>query len=60
MPFLRSFDKPIFDTFGEAIECIRQLFEVRFSYSVRKHFCMKIASHIGTFWFYLLSKPAQL
>ena len=33
MPFMRSFDSPIFDTFGEAIECIRQLFEVRFSYS---------------------------
>ena len=29
MPFLRPFDSPIFDTFGEAIECIRQLFEVR-------------------------------
>ena len=28
MPFLRPFDSPIFDTFGEAIECIRQLFEV--------------------------------
>lgn len=27
MPLLRPFDSPIFDTFGEAIECIRQLFE---------------------------------
>ena len=31
MPFLRQFDSPNFDTFGEAIECIRQLFEVGFS-----------------------------
>ena len=28
LPYLRPFDSPIFDTFGEAIECIRQLFEV--------------------------------
>ncbi|KDR71819.1 hypothetical protein GALMADRAFT_126764 [Galerina marginata CBS 339.88] len=27
MPFMRAFDSPIFDTFGEAIECIRQLLE---------------------------------
>lgn len=30
MPLLRPFDSPIFDTFGEAVECIRQLFEVGF------------------------------
>lgn len=30
MPLLRPFDSPIFDTFGEAVECIRQLFEVCF------------------------------
>ena len=63
MPFLRPFDTPIFDTFGEVIECIRQLFEVRFSYSLSVgtssliylrdcSLCMKIASHIGTFSFY--------
>jgi hypothetical protein len=28
MPFLREFDDPRFDTFGEAVECFRQLFEV--------------------------------
>jgi len=28
MPFLRRFDDPRFDTFGEATECFRQLFEV--------------------------------
>jgi hypothetical protein len=28
MPFLRRFDDPRFDTFGEAVECFRQLFEV--------------------------------
>ena len=64
MPFLRPFDSPIFDTFGEAIECIRQLFEVRFSYSLSEiaspiiylrdcSLCIRIALHIGTFWFYL-------
>ena len=37
MPFLRPFDSPIFDTFGEAIECIRQLFEVRFSFSLSEN-----------------------
>ena len=35
MPFLRPFDSPIFDTFGEAIECIRQLFEVK-SHTLRQ------------------------
>ena len=65
MPFLRPFDSPIFDTFGEAIECIRQLFEVRFLYPLSENtspliylrdygLCMKIASHIGTFSFYLV------
>ena len=34
MPFLCLFDMPIFNTFGEAIECIRQLFKVRFLYSL--------------------------
>jgi hypothetical protein len=63
MPLLRTFDSPIFDTFGEAIECIRQLFEVKFSYFLSENtsplfclrdwsLCMKIASHIGTFSFY--------
>ena len=63
MPFLRPFDSPIFDTFGEAIECIRQLFEVILSYSLSENaspliyvrdcsLCMKIVSHIGTFLFY--------
>jgi hypothetical protein len=28
MPFLRPYDDPQFDTFGEAVECFRQLFEV--------------------------------
>lgn len=28
MPFLREYDVPRFDTFGEVIECFRQLFEV--------------------------------
>jgi hypothetical protein len=28
MPFLKPYDKPKFDTIGEAIECFRQLFEV--------------------------------
>jgi len=28
MPLLREYDNPRFDTYGEAIECIRQLFEV--------------------------------
>ena len=28
MPFLRKFDNPRFDTFGEAVECFRQIFEV--------------------------------
>jgi hypothetical protein len=28
MPFFRPYDKPCFDTFGEAVECFRQLFEV--------------------------------
>ncbi|KAJ3500155.1 hypothetical protein NLJ89_g9916 [Agrocybe chaxingu] len=27
VPLLHSFDSPVFDTFGEAVECIRQLFE---------------------------------
>jgi hypothetical protein len=27
-PLLRPFDSPTFDTFGEAIDCFRQLFEV--------------------------------
>jgi hypothetical protein len=36
MPYLRPFDAPIFDTFGEAIECIRQLFEVRLRLSCRE------------------------
>ena len=30
MPLLHPFDMPIFDTFGEAIESIHQLFKVRF------------------------------
>ena len=62
MPFLRPFDSPIFDTFGEAIDCIRQLFEVG-SHSLSENIspltylrdcslCMKIASHIGTFSFH--------
>jgi hypothetical protein len=32
MPFFRPYDKPRFDTFGEAVECFRQLFEVFPSY----------------------------
>lgn len=28
MPLLREFDDPRFDTFGEAVECFRQIFEV--------------------------------
>ena len=28
MPLLRTYDHPRFDTYGEAIDCIRQLFEV--------------------------------
>ena len=28
MPLLRPFNSPTFDTFGEAVECFRQLFEV--------------------------------
>jgi hypothetical protein len=28
MPFLRSYYEPEFDTYGEAVECFRQLFEV--------------------------------
>ena len=28
MPLLRSYADPAFDTFGEAVECFRQLFEV--------------------------------
>ena len=63
MPFLRPFDSPIFDTFGEAIDCIRQLFEVRFPYSSSENtspllylrvcsLCMKIVLHIGTLSFY--------
>jgi len=28
LPFLRPFNSPTFDTFGEAIDCFRQLFEV--------------------------------
>jgi hypothetical protein len=30
MPLLREYDDPRFDTYGEAIDCIKQLFEVRF------------------------------
>ena len=29
MPLLRDYKQPSFATFGEAVECIRQLFEVR-------------------------------
>jgi hypothetical protein len=29
MPLLRQYDNPWFDNIGEAVECIRQLFEVR-------------------------------
>lgn len=29
MPLLRSYADPPFDTFGEVVECFRQLFEVR-------------------------------
>lgn len=32
MPLLRKFGSPIFDTLGEAMECIRQLFEVSFQH----------------------------
>ena len=63
MPFLRPFDSPIFDTFGEAVECIRQLFEVGLPYSLSGNtpliglrdcsLCMKIESHIGRFPFHL-------
>ena len=28
MPLFRPFNSPTFDTFGEAIDCFRQLFEV--------------------------------
>ena len=28
MPLLRPFNSPTFDTFGEAIDCFRQLFQV--------------------------------
>jgi hypothetical protein len=28
MPFLRPYSNPKFDTYGEAVECFRQLFEV--------------------------------
>ena len=67
MPFLRPFDSPIFDTFGEAIDCIRQIFEVRFLFSLSENtsppfylrdcsLCMKIESHIGTFSFYPVLK----
>ena len=60
MPYLRPFDSPIFDTFGEAIECIRQLFEVRLGSFCEEvsmallmylrvcNLCIKITSHIGT------------
>ena len=34
MPLLRHYTLPPFGTFGEAIECARQLFEVRLSYSL--------------------------
>lgn len=34
MPFLRPFYSPHFDTIGEALECIRQLFEVKYRASV--------------------------
>ena len=30
MPLLRVYDSPRFDTIGEAVECIRQFFEVWF------------------------------
>jgi hypothetical protein len=33
MPFLRPYDNPRFETFGEAVECFRQLFEVIILYS---------------------------
>jgi hypothetical protein len=29
MKFVRIFDTPRFDTFGEVVECLRQVFEVR-------------------------------
>ena len=29
LPLLRKFDSPRFDTFGEAIDCFKQLLEVR-------------------------------
>jgi hypothetical protein len=46
MPFLRPFDSPIFDTFGEAIDCIRQLFEVRFSTLFRKHHTTRLPQRL--------------
>jgi hypothetical protein len=33
MPFLRPYDHPRFETFGEVVECFRQLFEVIAHYS---------------------------
>jgi hypothetical protein len=35
MPLLREYDSPRFDTIGEAVECIRQLFEVWFQWLYR-------------------------
>ena len=71
MPLLRPFDSPTFGTFGEAIECVRQLFEVRFPYSLSEitspliylrdcSLCMKIISHIGAFSFYPVLETRQL
>ena len=33
MPWLRPFKSPAFDTVGEAVDCMRQLFEVTLPYT---------------------------
>ena len=37
MPYLRAFDDPEFQTFGEVVACIEQLIEVRQSYCFASH-----------------------
>jgi serine/threonine protein kinase len=44
MPYFRKYDDPRFDTFGEAVECFRQLFEV-FAY-----FALRCGSHLEVCW----------
>ena len=49
MPYLRPFDSPIFDIFSEAIDCIRQLFEVTLNPFFRKHLTVSSSSGIAVY-----------